>query len=325
MGTIGQLLSAALLAQSGGSFWLPAPGSTTAEAVDRVFYLIFWISTFFFVLIVALMTAFVLLYRRRPGHEPGKTATHNTALEIIWSVIPLGIVILIFYEGFVGYMDMRSSPLNAYEIRVTGQKWNWLFTYPTGYVDPNLHVPVDEPVRLVMTSEDVIHSLYIPHFRLKMDLVPGRYTRTWFQAVQPGEYDLYCAEYCGTGHSDMLAKVVVHEPGEFETWLEEAADFLKDKTPVEAGEILYQRQGCAQCHSRDGTARTGPTFKGIWGKTHQFTDGTSAEVEDNYIRESILEPQAKIRQGYQGVMPTYKGRLKDEEITAIIEFIKSLK
>jgi len=315
-----------LLGQSGGTFWLPPPRSTTAEVVDSLFYFIFAVSAFFFILIVALMILFVILYRRRPGVEPQGTTHHNTALELIWTIIPLAIVMVIFYWGFTAYMDMRTSPRESYEIRVVGQKWSWLFKYPNGYVDSELHVPVAKPVRLIMTSEDVIHSLFIPAFRVKMDLVPGRYTQTWFHAVEPGSYDLYCAEYCGTGHSDMLSKVVVHEPGTFETWLENAGNLLATMTPVEAGETLYRRRGCGQCHSTDGTARAGggPTFQGIYGQTHQMTDGSRVEVEDNYIRESILEPQAKIRAGYEPIMPTYKGQLSDEEITAIIEFIKSL-
>jgi cytochrome c oxidase subunit 2 len=194
-----------------------------------------------------------------------------------------------------------------------------------------LHVPVDRPIRLTLTSEDVIHSFFVPKFRLKMDCVPGRYTSTWFHARNAGEYDLYCAEYCGAaptgdqGHYSMISKVVVHEPGEFEQWLEEESNLLARLSPAEAGEVLYKRQGCAGCHSSDGTAKAGPSFKGIYGATHQFVNAPPTTVDDNYIRESILNPMAKIRSGYQGVMPTYKGRLKDEEITAIIEYIKTLK
>ena len=325
-GLIGEGLSSLfLLAKDEGSFWLPPPQSTTATAVDDLFMFIFYVSTFFFVLIVVLMMVFVIVYRRRPGVEPGLTASHNTALEITWTVIPLLIVIAIFYWGFEGYMDMRTSPREAYDIRVTGRKWNWEFTYPNGYVDSALHVPVDEPVRLTMTSQDVIHSLFIPAFRVKMDLVPGRYTQTWFRVMTPGEYDLYCAEYCGTKHSDMLSSVVVHPSGEFELWLDKASNLLATMSPVDAGRALYDRRGCAQCHSLDGSARIGPTFKGIYGQTHGFTNAPDTVVDDNYLRESILEPGKKIREGYKNQMPTYKGILSDSEITAIIEFIKSLK
>lgn len=313
------------LAQAGGSFWLPDPASTTARYTDYLFYAIFYISTFFFGLIVVLITAFLILYRRRDSRTKGeKTPSHNTALELFWTFVPLCIVIYIFATGFVGYMEMRTPPPDAYEIRVTGQKWKWFFSYPTGYVDESLHVPVDRPVRLVMTSRDVIHSLFIPAFRLKMDLVPGRYTSTWFHAVRPGEYPLLCAEYCGDNHSSMLSTVVVHEPGRFEKWLEEASNFMKNLSPVEAGRILYQRQGCAQCHSLDGTRKVGPSFKNIYGEPVQFADGTSGIADENYLRESILVPDAKIVAGYPPQMPPYQGLLDEDKIAALIAFIQSL-
>jgi len=309
-----------------GSFWLPPAGSTTASAVDWLFYFLFYVAAFFFLLIVTLMTLFVLKYRARPDRDaPEPSPSHNTWLELTWSVIPTMIIIFIFAVGFAGYMEMRTPPANAYEIRVTGQKWKWFFTYPTGYVDENLHVPVDRPIRLVMTSRDVIHSLYIPAFRLKMDLVPGRYTSTWFQAIQPGEYDLLCAEYCGDNHSSMLAKVIVHRPGEFEKWLEEASNFIKNLSPVEAGQILYQRQGCAQCHSIDGSAKVGPTFLGLFESQVKLADGSTVTADENYLRESILVPDAKVVAGFRPQMPPYQGLLDEDKIAALIEFIKSLK
>ncbi len=246
------------LAQSqGGSFWLPPPQSTTAGAVDDAFYFLLAISTFFFVLIVVLMAVFVVVYRRRPGVEAPGNASHNNLLEFTWTAIPVGIVIVIFYMGFTGYMDMRIAPRDAYEIHVTGQKWKWTFTYPNGFVSDELHVPVERPVRLVMSSEDVIHSLFIPAFRVKMDVVPGRYTETWFHAREPGTYGLYCSEYCGTSHSDMLTDVVVHKPGEFDKWLRDAAEHMKNLSPAEAGKALVRRNGClAVPHDRrDGQDR----------------------------------------------------------------------
>ena len=318
------------LAESYSSFWLPGQESSTAAGVDRVFYLILTISAVFFALVVGLMLLFVVRYRRREGVAPGKTASHNTALEITWTVIPLAIVTLIFYQGFAAYMDMQTAPPGCYEIRVSARQWAWQFVYPNGHVDENLHVPVDEPVKLTMTSEDVIHGLWVPAFRVKMDLVPGRYTTAWFRAIRPGTYQLLCTEYCGAGetggHSDMLASVVVHAPDDFQAWLKDAANFLKNLPPAEAGKILFQRRGCAQCHPIDGSALinpTGPPLKGIFGATHGLADGSSVSVDDNYIRESIIEPQAKIREGYRPVMATYQGLLSDEDITALIEFIKS--
>ena len=310
--------------QTDGS-WMPVQASTGAPAVDRLFFFILWLSVAFFVLIVGLMVLFVVRYRRRAGRTaPDASPSHNTALELTWTIIPLILVIVIFAWGFKVFMDMSTPPGNAYEVLVTGQKWKWLFTYPNGHVDENLHVPVDTPVRLVMTSEDVIHSFYVPAFRMKKDVVPGRYTKAWFRANKTGEFQVYCAEYCGTSHSDMLSMVVVHEPGGFESWLDKAADFLNTMPPAEAGAKLVAQRGCAQCHSVDGRGGIGPSLKGVFGHQVQLVSGPPLVADEDYIRESILEPQARVVAGYQPVMPTYKGRLKDAEITAIIEYLKVL-
>ena len=206
-----------------------------------------------------------------------------------------------------------------------GEYPQWQFEYPDGYVDADLHVPVDEPVLLIMTSHDVIHSLFIPAMGVKMDVVPGRYSRAWFRAERAGDYELLCSEYCGSKHSDMLARLVVHPSGEYEKWLAAAAGGTKNLSPVQRGEKLYRQHACWQCHTTDGSAGTGPSFKGIYGKPVELEGMAPVEVEDNYIRESILDPDAKIVKGYQPEMPTYKGKLSDKDITALIEFIKSLK
>ncbi len=314
---------------SGPNFWLPRQGSTTASDVDFLFNAVTSISIFFFVLITVVLFYFVYKYRSRPGHKAQASAVHNQALEVTWTVIPVLIVVWIFWEGFTGFLNLQTPPQNAYEVQVLGQKWKWLFTYPNGAVDDNLHVPPDEPVRLVMTSQDVLHSLYVPDFRIKRDVVPGRYERVWFQATAPGEYQIFCAEYCGTSHSAMLAQVIVHKTRpEFDKWLEDAGNFL-DKLPPEklweGGQKLYSQRGCKQCHTIDGVSGIGPSFKGIWGRNEAMKGGAQVVVEENYIRESILNPQAKIVAGYEPVMPTYQGRLKDKEITAIIEYLKTLK
>jgi len=313
----------------GAGFWLPRQASTTAAGVDRLFNAVTGISIFFFVLITVVLFYFIWKYRARPGHAAQASAVHNQKLEITWTVIPLLIVVWIFWKGFTEFLNLQMAPENAYEVQVLGQKWKWLFTYPNGVVDDNLHVPPDEAVRLVMTSQDVIHSLYVPDFRIKRDVVPGRYEREWFQALGPGEYQIYCTEYCGTSHSAMLAKVIVHRTRpEFEKWLDDAGNFL-DKLPPEklweGGQKLYNQRGCKQCHSVDGGSGIGPSFKGIWGHKQPLKDGAEVLVEENYIRESLLNPQAKIVAGYEPVMPTYQGRLKDKEITAIIEYLKTLK
>ncbi|MDM7914192.1 MAG: cytochrome c oxidase subunit II [Candidatus Eisenbacteria bacterium] len=322
---LGFLRGAGRLVDDGSSFWMPSQASTAAPGVDRLFYIVFWISVFFFALIVVLGTIFVLRYRRRSATEKAaKAATHNTPLEVTWTVVPLLIVFVLFALGFKGFLDMSVAPADAYEVQVTAQRWKWIFTYPNGLVDENLHVPVNVPVRLVMVSEDVIHSFFVPEFRMKRDVVPGRYNKAWFRATKPGEYQLFCAEYCGTSHSDMLASVIVHEPGGFEKWLESAATELANASPAEAGARLYRSRGCAQCHSVDGKGMVGPTFRGLYGHEVVLKDGTRVVVDENYVRESILSPQAKVVAGFDPVMPTYQGRLKDQEITAIIAYLKTL-
>ena len=302
----------------------PKASSTTAGSVDDLFYFILWVSIGFFAIIVGAMALFLFKYRERPGVAPQPSPSHNNLLEIGWSVVPGVFLGVIFVWGFTGYLDLRQAPDESYEIQVVAKKWSWSFTYPNGHVDNDLHVPVDRPVRLVMSSDDVIHSLYIPAFRLKMDVIPGKYTSTWFEAKEVGDFVLFCAEYCGTQHSTMLARVIVHPSGEFEPWLENAANYMERMTPEEAGKLLYTRRGCVQCHSKDGSAMTGPTFLNAYGSTASMTDGSQVTVDENYIRESILEPQAKVRAGYKPVMPTYQGQLKNEEIAALIAYIKSL-
>ena len=320
-----RLISSSLAASTSDSFWFPMQGSTVASEIDWLFDFILWISIIFFVLIVGLMVGFIMSYRRRKGVSSEKTATHHTPLELTWTILPGILVVVIFYFGITGYLDMRTDPKDAREVLVTAQKWNWTFTYPNGAVAGDLHVPVDEPVRLVMRSEDVLHSFFVPAFRTKMDVVPGRYTKMWFNANTPGTYQVFCTEYCGAKHSGMLSSVIVHEPGGYERWLQEEQARLASKNPVELGADLYKTRGCMQCHSTDGTRGIGPSFKGLFGKSEQLADGSSAKVDEDYIRESVMEPQAKVTMGFAPVMPTFKGKLSDAEITGLIEYIKSLK
>ncbi len=314
----------AVLAQLPDTFWMPPSASSYSGDVDRVFYLILWICALMFALVAALMTIFVVRYRRREGKAPPPAPSFGTALEITWTVIPTLVVIVIFYFGFRTFLDMATPPPNAYDIQVTAFKWGWAFGYPNGHVDNRLHVPLDRPVRLVLRSEDVIHSLYVPAFRVKKDVVPGRYNTIWFQATKAGEFDLFCTEYCGTKHSDMATVVVVQEPREFERWLDDAGNWAEKLPPAEAGRKLWEIRGCKQCHTLDGSSRIGPSFLAIWGKERPLSDGSTVLVDENYVRESILDPSTRIAAGYENVMPTYRGRLKDSEITALIEFIKSL-
>lgn len=319
------VLLSRLVAQSNAGSWLPEQASTSAANVDWVFRVILAICLVFFIGIVGAMGWFVVRYRRQPGVPATRKMHHSTWLEIAWSAIPAAILAAIFFVGLTGFMSMAVPPDGAYEIKVVAKSWVWSFQYPNGYFDDVLHVPVDQPVSLVMSSDDVIHSMYIPAFRAKRDVIPGRYTKLGFEATKPGEYDLYCAEYCGTKHSDMYSKVVVHPSGEFEQWLTKAANFLETMSPEDAGKTLYKRRGCAQCHSIDGSKMVGPSFYNLFGSVAALDNGESLTVDENYIRESILEPQTKARAGYRKVMPTYQGQLTDEEISVIIAYIKTLK
>lgn len=317
------LLIPLLMAQN-RTFWMPQKASTFSSEVDWVFYFIFYISLFFFLLIIALALFMVLRYRKRPGQGPQQSPAHNTALELTWTAIPVVIVVLIFYFGFRGFVDMAFWPSGSYDIQVEAQKWSWSFRYPNGHVDTDLHVPRDVPVVLTMKSLDVIHSFFVPQFRIKRDVVPGRYNKAWFEATQTGTFDVFCAEYCGTGHSNMHSLVVVHEQGEFDQWLANAMKYLESLPPEEAGAQLFQKRGCNQCHTIDGSASTGPSMKGIFGHEQPLASGDRILVDENYIRESILNPSAKIAAGFDNVMPTYQGRLKENELDYVITYIKSL-
>ena len=308
------------------TFWLPVQAAEQVAPVDSSFYFVYWVSVVSFAIIVGFAALFAWKYRRKHPDQPALSQhSHSNALEIAWTVPPIIVVVFMFLYGWQAYLDMRTPPEQAYAVQVTGQKWKWLFQYPNGWVDDKLHVPIGEPVQLILQSEDVLHSAFIPAFRVKMDAVPGRYTKLWFTATHAGEYDFYCTEYCGTDHSNMRTKVIVHPPGGFETYLEEAEEALLNLPPAELGASLYEKRGCNQCHSIDGSPGKAPTFKGLFGKTETFTSGGSAVVDENYLRESIIDPNALVVSGYNPVMPTFAGKLKDKEITGLIEYIKTLK
>ena len=309
-------------------FWMPIDASTTVASVDWLYDFLYWMSVISSVVILGAMLYFVVKYKaksRAANEVPEKSSDHSTVLEIAWSVLPMFVVVAIFVWGFQGYLNLRTSPKGAMEIRATGQKWKWLFSYPGGMTDDVLHVPVGQPVRMLINSVDVLHALFIPAFRVKMDAVPGRYTELWFNATKAGEFPVFCAEYCGTSHSDMLTRVVVHPPGGYEKWLREQEEKDLNTPPVELGKKLFDKQGCSTCHSVDGTPKIGPTWKGLFGKEEPLTDGSKATVDENYLRESIVDPNAKIVQGFVPSMPTYQGKLKDKELDGIIAYIKSLK
>lgn len=311
------------------NFFLPPAKSTMAQEVDALFWFVHISSLVLTIAVLIAIVYFVIKYRRKSENDVTPVITHNNKLEVTWSVIPLILVLLIFGWGFQAFMNLTNPPDDAYEIQVTGQQWFWLVKYDNGAQSRNeVHVPAGRPVKLIMSSNDVIHSFYVPDYRIKQDVVPNRYTQVWFQVDEPGESIVFCTEYCGTDHSNMNAKVVVHEQDDFEKWLADNSTpegQPDDLTPAEWGEQLTTEYGCQTCHSVDGsTAPQGPTWLGLFGSTRQFEDGSSTEADENYLRESILEPGAKVVEDYNNVMSSYQGQLNDEQISAIIEYIKTL-
>jgi cytochrome c oxidase subunit 2 len=301
---------------------LPQQASTFSGPVDDLFWFIHGLGAFFLALITGLIIVFVIKYRRgKRGVTPGPS--HNGPLELTWSLVPVILVLSIFVWGFRGYLFMNVPPRGALDVSVTAQKWSWTFAYPSGATSNELHVPVNTPVRLTMHSTDVIHGFYVPEFRQKMNVLPGRYTSTWFEATREGEFQIYCTEYCGDAHSAMTSKVVVHTPEDYRRWLDEAS--AEVEPTAAAGEKLFQTKACFTCHTTDGKAAIGPSFRGVFGKSETMADGSSVTVDEEYIRESVLNPTAKVVQGFQPVMPTYQGQLKPNEIQALIEFIKGLR
>jgi cytochrome c oxidase subunit 2 len=305
---------------------MPPRGSTFADQVDPLFWFLVGLTAFFFLLIAGLCGWFILRYRRGRAVRRGVAPTHNTALELVWSLIPLALVIVIFFWGFHGYISAAVPPADALEIKVLAKRWLWQFEYPSGLRTVNdLRVPVGKPVKLVMISEDVIHSFYVPSFRIKHDVLPSRYTQVWFEATEPGVHRLLCTEYCGRGHSDMLGTIQVVSAEEYQKWLDSGGGLGEGLPPAELGRLIYTQYGCEVCHSLDGTRKEGPSFRGIFGKPVLLTGGQTVIADENYIRESILNPQAKIVAGYQPVMPTFQGLLNERQINALIEFIKEQK
>ncbi len=310
-----------------GTLFMPPGESTVAPQVDALFNFILTVAAIFFVVVVVIMVYFVWRYRRRGKEELTYGRQYNLKLELAWTIIPTILVIIVFFWGFRIYMRMHIAPKDAYEVKVTAQKWFWSFDYPNGASTVNdLIVPAGRPVKLTMSSQDVIHSFYVPDFRIKMDVLPNRYTGTWFDAPRPGEYNLFCAEYCGTSHSDMIGHVKVLNEREFKEWEESGAAAGGEGMSLEKfGEQLYTSKACVTCHRIDGVAHTGPSFLGIFGEETKLSDGSTVTVDENYIRESILHPQAKIVAGYQPVMPTYQGLLDSRQVDALIAYIKSLR
>lgn len=360
------LLHTTTLAQQFLSDWLYGKGGGAATAVgrdiDTTMMFIFWVSAFFFVLLMGLMVLFVIVYRRKPGVAAKRSASHNTPLELAWSVIPMVILVVLFFMGFHGYMDAVVAPAGAEEIYVKAQKWAWTLTYPNGANSPELtdpedeeqrlkygpeaypifYVPANRPVKLIMMSADVIHSFWIPDFRVKFDVFPNRYTTYWFQTDpldtlsdkilydEKGkffyeEHMLMCAEYCGEKHSQMLGVIRVVDDDVYKLKLS-GWSIDPNASPAVKGEIIAKTKGgCFQCHTIDGSPNTGPTWKDMFGSAGTFEDGSTIDRKDeNYVRESVLTPSKRIVSGFSNKMNPYQGVLTDEEIAWITAYMKTL-
>jgi cytochrome c oxidase subunit 2 len=339
----------------GGS--LPIPASALAHSWDQLYIALFYICVFFFVIVCASMLLFAIKYRARPGHK-AQHITHNDALEFIWTAIPTVLVIGIFIWGWIVFRQFYVDiPSDAMEIKVVGQQWSWTFQYDDGRTLTNeVVVPKGKNIKFLITSKvnDVLHSFFIPNLRVKRDAVPGMYTTVWFNADTIGQHQIYCTEYCGTGHSDMLAKLIVLDEQQFNLWKwgakvqyppvlgpggvsvpapEITSQAVKQDNkndspmpPAMMGRRLATNKGCVACHSDDGSKRIGPSYKGLFGSTVELTNGKKVKADENYIRESILTPQVKIVKGFENaIMPPFAGQLDDSEVGALVEYIKSVR
>lgn len=319
------MLATLLAAQPEHSFWLPPAASTFAPSTDGLFYFVLLLNVVSFIGVVGAMTYFVMKYKKRSDADRTHPIAGNHTLEIAWSAIPGIILIGVFAWGFQGFMHMSVAPENAEQINVTGQKWSWAFTYPNGGTDSALVVPVDEPIRLTMRSTDVLHSFFVPAFRVKRDVLPNRYTVLWFEPTEVGEYPIYCTEYCGFDHSQMISTVRVVSRSEYESYLSGLGGCGDDQTLEECGEQVYTRSACAGCHSLDGSSGIGPTFTGLYGSERVFVDGSSATADEDYLHQSIVDPASQVVEGYSPVMPgNYGQQLSEEQLTAVIAYIRSL-
>ncbi len=306
-----------MLAQS---LWAPESASTISDRVDALYWFLNGLTLFFTVLIAFLVIYFAVKYRRRSPLEVPKPVEGSLRLETLWAAIPLAIVMFIFVWGASLFYDMRRPPDDAQEIYVVAKQWMWKLQHPGGQREINeLHVPLGRPVKLIMTSEDVIHSFFVPAFRVKQDVLPGRVTTLWFEATRPGRFHLFCAEYCGTGHSQMIGWVVVLPPAEYEDWLRSRAE---GSLALE-GRKLFTKLRCISCHNNEQPRA--PSLEAVFNKQVLLDTGRTVPADESYLRESILEPRAKVVAGYQPIMPTYKGQVNPEEMFQLIEFIKTLR
>ncbi|MDQ2869094.1 MAG: cytochrome c oxidase subunit II [Acidobacteriota bacterium] len=299
----------------------PSQASAMASNVDALYFYLLAVSAFFSLLIAILVIFFAIKFRRRSEDEFPAGNEGSLKLELAWTIIPLLITMTFFVWGAKLYFTMNRPPNDATQIFIVGKQWMWKLQHQDGQREINeLHVPVGTPVRLTMTSEDVIHSFFIPAFRMKMDVVPGRYTQQWFRATTPGDFHIFCSQYCGTKHSAMIGTVHVMEPTAFQAWLSGGSG---SESLASAGSKLFQQHACNTCHRNDSQAR-GPNLEGLFGKPVHLQNGQTVTADEQYIRESILMPAAKLVVGYQPIMPTFQGLISEEGILQLVAYIKSL-
>jgi cytochrome c oxidase subunit 2 len=299
----------------------PEQASTLASRVDNLYFFMLATSGFFAVLVTVLVVFFAIKYRRRHPDEHGEPIHGSLALELIWTGIPFIIAMVMFVWGASVYFAIARVPDQALDVYAVGKQWMWKFQHREGQREINeLHVPVNTPIRVIMTSEDVLHDLYFPAFRTKMDALPGRYTQLWFTATKTGTFHIFCAEYCGTRHSGMIGHVTVLSQADYESWLGggSAGGSLADK-----GQQLFSQFACITCHRGDAQGR-GPVLNGLLGSTVHLSNGNTLTADAGYVRESILNPTAKVVAGFQPIMPTFQGQVTEEQILALTEYIKSL-
>ena len=297
--------------------FVPPEGSTFAPQVDHLFLFELGIAVFFTCLIFGCIIIFCILYRRRSDDEiPPKMPKHY-GLEITWTIVPFLLMLVMFFWGADLYVNMKRPAEHGLEIHVIGKQWMWKIEHPEGVREiDELHVPVGVPVKLVMASQDVIHDFFVPAFRMKQDLVPGSYVTEWFQATRIGTYHLFCAQYCGSGHSTMVGKVIVMNQHDYQAWL---SGSIPAETPAAAGEHLFTTLGCVQCHGQRA-----PTLAGLYGSTVTLEDGSTVVADDQYLRTSIMDPSSQIVAGFPAVMPSFQGQISEDELFDLIEYIKSL-
>src|ERR1700720_2377567 len=299
----------------------PEQASSIAKSVDQLYFFLTAVTLFFTVLIFSVIFYFMIKYRRRSPDERPKAIEGSFPLEVLWTAIPTLIVAVIFVWSSTLYFRNAEPPKGAMEIFVTGKQWMWKVEHPEGQREINeLHVPLGRPVKLTMTSEDVIHDFFVPAFRVKKDVFPGRFTTLWFEATKVGTFHLFCAQYCGAFHAGMIGSIVVQEPDEYEQWL---LGGVQGETMEAEGERIFKESGCSTCHLADGTGPA-PSLIGVYGNTVRLTTGQTLTADDAYIRESILSPAAKIVNGYKPVMPSFQGQLSEEQILDLVAYIRSL-